>query len=223
MNLIKPRTSSKITTLCCRSSMSHKPLRHSRIPVRSGASTPKYHHHPVHFPPIHSKYWTCCRVWHSVLLTLCLASLLTNPTGFSVCALCCLLSCFDWILCDFLLYSLVPALLLYFSCLSSSPSTQSSVGTLPPIINSKSRVNRTHSFPGGSSGIAGAVKRRTRIPVVKTRSKTSVVEAQHVYKESVTRKKSQRKKHVEPFNNIKRAILITLLLINRNSKLFLFT
>merc|ERR1712062_769615 len=91
---------------------------------------------------------------------------------------------------------------------SSCPSSQSSVGPLPPINTNKSRVNRTHSFPGGSSGSGsnGAVKRRTRIPVVKnssSRPSNSVAEAQHVYKESVSRKKSQRKKHVEPFNNIK--------------------
>ena len=74
MNLIKRPRSIKITTVCCRSAMSHKPLRHSRIPVRSGASTPKYHHHPVHFPPIHSKYWTCWRV--SDLLIISTATLL---------------------------------------------------------------------------------------------------------------------------------------------------
>ena len=79
-----------------------------------------------------------------------------------------------------------------------------------------SRVDR--SFPGGGPPNNGAVKRRTRIPVVKTRwsrachyntninsvrSSNSAIEAQQVYKESVGRKKSQRRQHVSPFNNIK--------------------
>ena len=44
---------------------------------------------------------------------------------------------------------------------------------------------------------------RTLTPTRSRSNNTSAVEAQHVYKESVGRKKSQRKKHVEPFNNIK--------------------
>merc|ERR1712130_337268 len=93
---------------------------------------------------------------------------------------------------------------------SSWPSSQSSVGILPPINSHKSRVTRHRSFNSGlSSGenVAGAgantVKRRTRIPV----ANTSALDAANVYSDRTGSKKSKPRKknsdYMNPFNNLK--------------------
>ena len=100
----------------------HKPLRHSRIPVRSGASTPKYHpHHPqphsVHFPPIHHKHWTeheltvfltwrllHCNISQSFTNIFSLPNFSSENSNRILCLLsaAAAFSCFDGVSCDFL-------------------------------------------------------------------------------------------------------------------------